>query len=103
MLIVHHGLFWGRDERITGVMYERIAALISSETSLYVAHLPLDCHPEVGNNVELVRLLGLRSEKPFAEYGGVKIGFIASPTGSLSRHELVEKVSDALESKAAGG
>lgn len=100
MLIVHHGLFWGREERITGVMYQRIAALVGSETCLYAAHLPLDCHPEVGNNVELVRLLGLRGETPFAEYGGVDIGFIATPAGNLSRDELVDKVSDVLGSKA---
>jgi len=100
LLIVHHGLFWGREERITGVMYRRIAALIGNETSLYAAHLPLDCHPEVGNNAELVRLLGLRTEKPFAKYGGVDIGFLATPPGNLSRDALVDKLSDVLESEA---
>ncbi len=63
ILVVHHGLFWSRNERITGVMRKRIGALVESELSLYAAHLPLDCHEEVGNNVEIARLLGLEIER----------------------------------------
>lgn len=77
-LVVHHGLWWGRHVQITGTMHARIAALIGANLSLYAAHLPLDCHPEVGNNVELARLLGLTVEAPFGDYKGVRIGVIAS-------------------------
>lgn len=77
-LVVHHGLWWGRHVQITGTMHARIAALIRAGVSLYAAHLPLDCHAEVGNNVELARLLGLRVEEPFGDYKGVRVGVIAS-------------------------
>src|SRR5712672_19456 len=73
-LVVHHGLWWGRHVQITGIMHARIAALIRAGVSLYAAHLPLDCHPEVGNNAELARLLGLRVEEPFGNYKGVQVG-----------------------------
>ena len=62
ILIVHHGLWWGRHEQIVGNMHARVSALIEGGVSLYAAHLPLDCHGEVGNNVELARLLSLTVE-----------------------------------------
>lgn len=49
-LIVHHGLFWGFDTPITGVMYERMSRLIKNDIGFYGCHLPLDAHKEVGNN-----------------------------------------------------
>lgn len=62
-LLVHHGYFWrGEDMRIVGVRRARIAALISNDLNLFAFHLPLDGHPEVGNNVCLARELGLHIE-----------------------------------------
>lgn len=75
MLIVHHGLYWGSPIAITGTHYRRIKELFDANMSLYAAHLPLDAHPEVGNNIEMARALELVEIEPFARYKGVEIGF----------------------------
>ena len=74
-LIVHHGLFWGSVVPVTGSMRARIAALLDAGISLYASHLPLDAHPEVGNNAVLSRLLGLTELAPFGEWDGRAIGY----------------------------
>lgn len=74
MLIVHHGLFWGRPFLLTGNYYQRMSALIKSDIALYASHLPLDAHPEVGNNVQIARKIGLSTIEPFAQYHGQPIG-----------------------------
>jgi dinuclear metal center YbgI/SA1388 family protein len=96
ILVVHHGLFWGRSERITGVMRKRIGALVENDMSLYAAHLPLDCHEEVGNNVELARLLKLDLGEKFADYHGVKIGYVATARSPLTRPGLARSLEQAL-------
>ena len=96
MLVVHHGLWWGRHEQIVGNMHARISALVRSDVSLYAAHLPLDCHPEVGNNVELARLLGLEVECGFGEFKGVEIGVIATAPVPVPRTEFSEKLATAV-------
>ena len=58
-LIVHHGWFWrGEDPCVTGTRRERLALALRHEINLYAYHLPLDAHPEVGNNARLARVLG---------------------------------------------
>jgi dinuclear metal center YbgI/SA1388 family protein len=74
LLIVHHGLFWGGLEPLTGPQGRRVRALIRGDLALYAAHIPLDCHPDVGNNAILARELGLRDPQPFGNYEGTKIG-----------------------------
>ena len=74
LLIVHHGLFWGGLQPLTGPLFRRIGLLVGSGTALYSAHLPLDGHPEVGNAAVLARRLGLASLEPFGEYQGTHIG-----------------------------
>jgi dinuclear metal center YbgI/SA1388 family protein len=96
VLVVHHGLFWSRNERITGVMRNRIGALVKADVSLYVAHLPLDCHKEVGNNVELARLLGLKLGEKFADYHGVKIGYLATARTVFTRPALARLIEKTL-------
>jgi dinuclear metal center YbgI/SA1388 family protein len=60
-VIVHHGLFWRGDApEIRGLLHGRVAPLIKSDINLYAYHLPLDAHPEIGNNVLLARTLGIR-------------------------------------------
>lgn len=60
-LLVHHGLFWrGQDGRVTGWMRQRLKALLAHDINLLAYHLPLDAHPELGNNAQLARVLGLR-------------------------------------------
>ena len=59
-LLVHHGLFWrGQDGRLTGWLRERVARVLRHDLNLFAYHLPLDAHPEVGNNAQLGLHLGL--------------------------------------------
>jgi dinuclear metal center YbgI/SA1388 family protein len=74
LLIVHHGMFWGGLEGLTGPAYERIRTLVEADIAVYASHLPLDRHSELGNNVVLARELGLESTGPFARFGETFIG-----------------------------
>src|SRR5436309_9396302 len=73
-LLVHHGLFWRGLEPLTGRAHRRVAGLIAKNIALYSAHLPLDLHPEVGNNAVLARQLGVSLRGDFGEEYGVRIG-----------------------------
>jgi dinuclear metal center YbgI/SA1388 family protein len=75
MVIVHHGLIWNGLTSITGAHYEQVRYLVSHWLNLYAAHLPLDMHPEVGNNIMLARALKLSSVKPFGKYKDSLIGY----------------------------
>lgn len=73
-LIVHHGMFWGGVQPIAGAWYARLRLLFDHDIAVYSSHLPLDAHPELGNNVLLARSLALTPSRPFAWYQGVAIG-----------------------------
>jgi dinuclear metal center YbgI/SA1388 family protein len=75
-LLVHHGLFWGKEVRITGMLRQRIGVLVEADISLIAYHLPLDAHAEVGNNAVLLELIGAGRTAPFAEHHGIDIGWI---------------------------
>ena len=67
-LFVHHGLFWrGQDGRIVGWMKQRLRLLLAHDISLFAYHLPLDAHPELGNNAQLGRVLGWQADQRFGE------------------------------------
>ncbi len=67
-IFVHHGLFWrGQDGRVTGWMKQRLALLLAHDINLYAYHLPLDAHPELGNNAQLAARLGLQVQTRFGE------------------------------------
>ena len=75
-IFVHHGLSWGGGlRRLTGATAKRTSALFCAGISLYAAHLPLDAHPEFGNNARLADMIGLKDRIPFFEYDGCDIGF----------------------------
>lgn len=74
LLIVHHGLFWGGLEPLIGRRYRRVAGLVTRNIALYSAHLPLDLHPDVGNNAVLARQLGVALRGAFGEEYGIPIG-----------------------------
>lgn len=62
-LLVHHGYFWrGENECITGIKKKRIQSLLAHDINLIAYHLPLDNHPELGNNAQLAQVLGLTIE-----------------------------------------
>ena len=74
LLLVHHGLFWDGNVPLTGRRYRRVAPLIRAGVALYSAHIPLDAHEAVGNNIVLARELGLDIGGRFAEYKGLELG-----------------------------
>ena len=66
-IFVHHGLFWKNDSQtITGAKRRKIALLLENNINLFAYHLPLDAHPDVGNNVQLGKLLGINNMNPVA-------------------------------------
>jgi dinuclear metal center YbgI/SA1388 family protein len=99
MLIVHHGLFWGGPEPVTGILKRRIELLIKNGISLYAAHLPLDCHPVIGNNAMLASKLGLKEPGTFGIYKGKEIGICGSLARPLSPRGLAGKIGKILSSR----
>ncbi len=94
LLIVHHGLYWGKPIPIVDSMYERVKSLLENNVALYAAHLPLDLHPELGNNAQGLKLLGLKASGEFGNYHGVNIGFefeIPETMGLLEFKKLFEE------------
>ncbi len=69
MIVVHHGLWWPSIERLVGMERKRLQALLSRDINLYVCHLPLDKHPQVGNNAQILQKLGLSISGAFGEVG----------------------------------
>lgn len=81
-IVVHHGLFWrGQDGRVTGWMRERLRLLLTHGIHLFAYHLPLDAHPELGNNAQLARVLGLQADGRFGEQD---LGFVGAGTQTWS-------------------
>jgi len=89
-LIVHHGMYWDMPRPLTGPAYARIAALVHGNCALYSNHLPLDGHPQIGNNALLARQLGLKPKRGFLPVAGGAIGCIAP--NRLTRPALRRKL-----------
>ena len=90
LLLVHHGLFWGGCAPISGPTYRKLAKAIGANLAIYSAHLPLDAHPEIGNNVLLAADLGLAPVEPFFEFKGRPVGCFAGV--DLDYSTLLEKI-----------
>jgi dinuclear metal center YbgI/SA1388 family protein len=88
VLLTHHGLVWGSIERVTDRTYDRIAPLIENDLALYVSHLPLDGHQQLGNAAGLAADLGLSDTEPFGQYGDEYIGQRGRFTDARSVAEL---------------
>jgi len=85
-ILVHHGLFWrGQDGRLTGWLAERVKRLMAHEINLFAYHLPLDAHPELGNNAQLGAKLGLVAD---ARFGEQDLGFAGPAQGVASLDAL---------------
>ena len=83
-LLVHHGLLWGSCEPVTGMLRQRLRVLLGGDCSLVAYHLPLDAHPEVGNNAVALRMLGAAIVSTFADHKGSDIGLIGDLPVALS-------------------
>lgn len=98
MLFVHHGLFWGGCETITGSHYKRVAPFIQHDIALFASHIPLDANHEVGNNYGLAYRLNLQNCEPFGLWRGMTLGVKGVLPTTLTIQELASKVLGAKES-----
>ncbi len=91
-LIVHHGMFWTPFPPVTGLCFEKVRTLLEADCAVYGSHLPLDLHPEIGNNALLARQIGLEVTDSFLDFEGNSIAKIA-PAG-FSRSELTDRLKE---------
>ncbi len=92
LVLCHHGIFWGEEAGpITEQLKARLKLLFDNDMSLAAYHLPLDAHPEVGNNALICEGLGLEREAPFGQAKGAPIGWVGTAADPLSIDELVER------------
>jgi len=94
LLLVHHGLFWGGLEPVRGRLYRKLAALVRHDVAVYSAHLPLDRHPEVGNNPVLARRLGMEVRGWWGEYEGAPVGVWGEL--DVEREVLAKRIAEVL-------
>ncbi|MHB0765156.1 Nif3-like dinuclear metal center hexameric protein [Stutzerimonas sp. NM35] len=98
VVLVHHGYFWkNEDARVVGMKQRRLKTLLSHDISLLAYHLPLDVHEEVGNNVQLARLLGLSIEGPLEPDNPKSVGLIGSLATPLTPAEFARLVQEKLQ------
>ena len=96
LMIVHHGLFWGGLEPLTGRHFRKVRMLIEGAVALYSCHLPLDTHAEVGNCALLARALGLELQGRFGDYQGTPIGWWGSLPETTTAAGLSARLADVL-------
>jgi dinuclear metal center YbgI/SA1388 family protein len=96
-VLVHHGYFWkGEDPCITGMKHRRLQRLLGAQVSLLAYHLPLDAHPELGNNAQLGRVLGLETHGVLGGEDGTGLLYYAHPELAIPAQELVARIGGAL-------
>lgn len=97
VLLVHHGYFWkGEDACITGMKQRRLRALLNHDLSLLAYHLPLDVHPEVGNNVQLAAQLGIEVEGELEPGNPRTVGLVGSLVEPMLASDFARHVQDVL-------
>ena len=90
LLVVHHGLFWSPSHPWTGKKFDLIKLCVENNLAIYSSHLPLDAHPQLGNNAQLCAALGLKKLRPFFASHGQNIGL--KTTAKISRSELAKRL-----------
>lgn len=99
-ILVHHGFFWkGEPQQITGMKYKRIKALIENGINLYAYHLPLDVHPELGNNAQLAQLLGITDRRPLEPWDKRSVGRVGKFEQTILVSELSQRIETVLDRK----
>lgn len=97
LVLVHHGYFWkGEDPCITGMKRRRLARLLAANMSLLAYHLPLDAHPELGNNAQLAQLLGWRIDGWFGDGRGPALACHGSLPAALSGEACAAHIGERL-------
>lgn len=97
VVLVHHGYFWkNEDPCVIGIKQRRLKTLLSNDISLLAYHLPLDVHPEVGNNVQLARLLGLTVEGTLEPDNPRSVGLVGSLDVPLAPSDFMRRVQSVL-------
>jgi dinuclear metal center YbgI/SA1388 family protein len=97
LVLCHHGLFWDFHPRAIGpAMKQRLKVLFDADISLAAYHLPLDAHPEVGNNALICERLGLERSEPMAEFKGRPIGFVGRSAEGIPFAELRRRCAEAF-------
>jgi dinuclear metal center YbgI/SA1388 family protein len=95
LVIAHHGLFWDFHPRsLSPTMKERLRVLFENDIALAAYHLPLDAHPEVGNNALICAALGLERAEPFGEHRGRSVGFVGRSAEGIPFDELRRRCAD---------
>ena len=96
-ILVHHGYFWKNESpAITGIKYNRIKTLIKHDINLYAYHLPLDIHPELGNNVELAKLLGITVRRGLEPWDKACVALVGKFEDEISTEELTQRIETQL-------
>lgn len=97
-IIVHHGYFWKNESpAITGIKYNRIKSLIKNDINLYAYHLPLDIHPELGNNVELAKRLGITVRRGLEPWDKASVGLVGKFDVEISTSDLAARITEELD------
>ncbi|TXH70378.1 MAG: Nif3-like dinuclear metal center hexameric protein [Thiothrix sp.] len=103
-VLVHHGYFWRGDNPVVRGMHQRrLASLLKNDLNLFAYHLPLDAHPELGNNAQLAKRLGLIVETTLNEQGIGNVGVLAEPTSLETFSLKIEQVLQRKPLTVAGG
>lgn len=97
LFVTHHGLVWGGLDRVTGRTYDRLAPFFEGDLALYVAHLPLDAHPELGNAAGLADRLGITGREPFGAMGSEHLGVRGRLMESTTPDGLRDRLANELD------
>lgn len=95
LLLVHHGMFWNGLQPWTGAAFERMSLAIENNLAIYSVHLPLDAHPELGNNAQIAKAMNLQPVGGFLDYKGLAVGVTCE--AELTLDDVVARFSQALE------
>ena len=96
MLLVHHGVLWRQVERIAGPLGARVQQMMAHGLNLYAAHLPLDAHPEVGNNAVLANMFGVTDVEWWYSPTNVPIAVVGDVPAKPGLDDLVSQVNSRL-------
>lgn len=94
LLVVHHGMFWQGVQSVTGAFYKKLKIAMEADLAIYSSHLPLDVHPEFGNNALLAKRVGVKTPEPFLDHKGLMIGLRGRWQGT--RASLAETLREVL-------